>query len=261
VNSPSGANRARRLTIAAFLAIVILDLIILQGVGLLLKPSGVDYGELPNGETLWRTITLPVALSVLLGVAVVSYLRWWKPVIHDDRPVQKWVRIVPILLVVSIVTTTGYSNLSDQSIGLVLALLVSMLLVGIGEELMFRGIGVVSFREAGFPEAKVALWTSVIFGAVHASNVFSEGPGAFGQALIVSLGGYFFYLTRRSAGTILLPMVLHGLYDFSIFSHAIGRGESDGGAQTGIPLLITIVLGIILLVRRKHIEPSATSVQ
>jgi membrane protease YdiL (CAAX protease family) len=248
-------NGMRKLTIAAFIAIVVVDLIMLQGIGLLLKPSGVGYGDIPGTTALWRTITLPVGLSVLFGAAVVSYLRWWRPVIHDDHPVQKWVRIVPLLLLVSVLATTDYSNLSHQSIGLVLLLAVSMIFVGVGEELMFRGIGVVTFRGAGLTEGKVALWSSIVFGAVHMTNIFTEGPGAFAQAAVVSVTGYFFYLTRRRAGTILVPMALHAMYDFSIFSHAAGLTESDTNLQTGVPILISIILAIIVFPRLKKIEP------
>jgi membrane protease YdiL (CAAX protease family) len=40
--------------------------------------------------------------------------------------------------------------------------------VGFGEELMFRGIGVIAFRRAGFSEGRVALWSSLVFGLVAA---------------------------------------------------------------------------------------------
>ncbi|WP_257136664.1 CPBP family intramembrane glutamic endopeptidase [Streptomyces sp. f150] len=52
------------------------------------------------------------------------------------------------------------------------------LFVGIGEKLMFRGIGVQVFKRAGLSEGKVALWSSVVFGAVHISNAFGEGAQA-----------------------------------------------------------------------------------
>lgn len=255
-SSPTSSNKTRNLSIAAFIGVVIVYLAIVQGTGLLLKPSGFDYGVLPDANSVWRTITLPVTLSILFAAAVVSYLRWWRPVVRDDKPVQNWVKIVPAFLLLSILLTTDYSNLFDRSVGLVLLLLVSTLLVGVGEELMFRGLGVITFRGAGLSEGKVALWSSVVFGAVHMTNLFTEGPSAFLQAAVVSVTGYFFYLTRRSAGVIFVPMVLHGLYDFSVFSHAIGLTESNTNLQSLVPLLVNIILVVIVVVRRKHIEPA-----
>lgn len=259
MNETSSAVRsgtARHLSVLGLLGVVAVYLVIVQGVGIGLKPAGISYGHLPSASPVWRTITLPVALSILFGALVVSYLRWWRPVISDDKPVNGWVRIVPALLLVSIVGTTGYSNIADQSTALVLLLLGSTLLVGVGEELMFRGISVISLRGNGLTEGKVALWSSILFGAVHMTNIFTEGPSAFLQAAVVSVTGYFFYLTRRSFGTILIPMVLHGLYDFSIFSHAIGLPEAEASPQTLIPMLTTLVLGIIVFARRKKIEPT-----
>jgi hypothetical protein len=123
------------MTIVVFIGLVVVYLAILQGVLLAIKPDGLGYGELPDGNALWRFVTLPVGLSVLLVVGVIMYLRWWKPVVHDDRPVNGWVKIVPALLLVSIVGKTSYSNISDQPVGLVIALLLSTALVGLGEEL------------------------------------------------------------------------------------------------------------------------------
>ena len=214
----AGEPGGRPLSIPMFIGLVVVYLVVVQGVGLLLAPDGADYGELPDSETVRTTIVIPVALSLLLTAAAVSYLRWWRPVMRDDRPTRRWVLIVPVLLLVAILLTVNYGNLADQDIELVLLLALGTLLVGVTEELMFRGIGVVTFRRAGLTEVKVALWSSLVFGAVHATNIFTEGPSAFLQALIVSVTGFFFYLCRRSTGTLVVPMLLHGAYDFSIFS-------------------------------------------
>ncbi|HEX5924919.1 MAG TPA: CPBP family intramembrane glutamic endopeptidase [Baekduia sp.] len=103
-------------------------------------------------------------------------------------------------------------------------------------------------------EGRVALWSSLVFGLVHVSNAIGQGPQAFAQAAIVSTSGYFFYLGRRAGGTILLPMLAHGLWDFSIFSSLVG---SDVKAYIGMAVIILAQLGlIVVLVRRRHrIEP------
>ena len=50
------------------------------------------------------------------------------------------------------------------------SLFIATQFVGWGEEGMFRGIGVTTLRDHGLTEGKVALWSSIIFGAVHLSN-------------------------------------------------------------------------------------------
>ncbi len=248
----------RRLSITAFAGVVIVYLIIVQGAGLLLKPAGIGYGDLPDTDAILGTIVVPVTLSALFAIAVVSYLRWWRPVLHDDKPVQPWVRIVPIVLALTILLTIDYDNLFDRSFGLVLWLLIGTLLVGFTEELMFRGLGVMTFRRAGFTEGRVALWSSLVFGLVHATNIFTEGPKAFLQVIVVSFTGYFLYLSRRASGVIWVPMLLHGFYDFSVFSHLLGfDGELHAQGQALIPLAANILLLIVVLPRLKKVDAPA----
>ena len=87
---------------------------------------------------------------------------WWRPVLHDHKPVQRWLAVVPIMLSISILIGVNYAELADKSIGYVLVLLIATQLVGWGEEGMFRGIGVTTLRVNGLTEGKVALWSSVI---------------------------------------------------------------------------------------------------
>ena len=134
-----------------------------------------------------------------------------------------------------------------------LPLVILGVFAGVGEELMFRGLGVVTFRRGGFREAQVALYSSLVFGLVHVSNAIGAGPRALAQAAIVSTTGYFFYLARRSGGTILLPMLAHGLWDFSIFSTLVGSPVVYPGT---VLIIVTQLALIVVLVRRRHrVEP------
>lgn len=239
-----------------FLIVAAVYVAIIQGVGLLI---GVDSGDgdspFPTGEALLRNALIPIGLSVVFGIAVATWLGWWDEILHDDRPVRRWVRFVPISMIVVAIVGINVAHLADQTAGLVAGLIVLGIFVGVGEELMFRGIGVVSFRRGGFSEGRVALWTSLIFGLVHVSNAIGAGPEALVQAAVVSTSGYFFYLARRSGGTILLAMLAHGLWDFSLISSLVG---SDPVAYFGMGLVIVLQLGLIvlLLVRRRRIEPA-----
>jgi CAAX protease family protein len=147
-----------------------------------------------------------------------------------------------------------YADLADKGIGFVVLLLLGALCVGFAEEGIFRGIGVTAFREHGLSEARVALWSSVVFGAAHVTNALSTGGTAVAQAIAVSFAGYFFYLTRRVSGGLLVPAILHGLFDFWILS---GTVIDDRGYAGGIAAIVACpVVAIILLARRHRIEPS-----
>ncbi len=258
--SPRTATRdflpagAKRLPVIGYIAIVLLYLVILQSLPFLLKGNDdATYGTFPGVGGIVRLLWIPVGISLLLGIVVVTVLRWWAPVLRDDRPVRRWVWTIPIVMFVTILLGTNYRLVAQQGAGYFIALLFGCLLVGTAEELMYRGIGVVTFRSLGFTEGKVALWVAVIFGLSHATNIISEGPKSIVQVLTTMVAGYFFYLIRRVGGTLVLPMLIHGLWDFGLLT-----GVASGKAYLGSALFILadIVLAIIVFVRRHHIEPA-----
>ena len=121
--------------------------------------------------------------------------------------------------------------------------------VGFTEELMFRGIGVVAFRRMGLTEARVALDSSVVFGAVHLSNALATGASAIVQAIAVSLTGYFLYLTRRWAGVIWVAMIVHGSQDFLILSGQVGEDAESSPLSV---LVLPAMIGLTILVWRRQ---------
>ena len=253
----SGERRARALPVWGFLVIVVVYLALLQGFGLLLT-SGMDteYASASSVDVLWRGITVPVAVSLVFTAAVVSALGWWRPAMRDDRPVRSWTIAIVVLMAAAILLGTNYGGLAERGIGLTLLLLLSTLMVGFTEELMFRGLGVTVFRARGFSEGKVALWTCVIFGLAHASNLFGEGARALLQVLVTAAAGYFFYLVRRRTGGLLVPAVVHGLWDFSLISATVVPGK--GYVGTAAPVVVLVALIVLVLVRRHHVEPANT---
>ncbi|ARU51567.1 membrane protease YdiL (CAAX protease family) [Cellulosimicrobium cellulans] len=259
LRNPHATGTGRRLSVLGFVALVVVYLVVLQGLGFLLT-RGLDtrYAAPTSIDELWRSMTVPVGLSVVLVVGVVSFLRWWRPVWTDDRPVRSWLIAVPVVMVVSILLVTNYGGLASKGAAFTLLLLLSCLFVGFGEELMFRGLGVTVFRTNGFSEGKVALWVTVIFGVAHASNLITEGVGAFAQVLATIIAGYFFYLIRRRTGGILVPALVHGAWDFSLVSNFVVPGETR--LLPTVAILTMIVLTVVVLVGRKKIEPAPATV-
>ena len=183
-----------------------------------------------------------------------SYLGWWRPALREEHPVRSWTIAIVVLMAIGIAVGTNYGGLADRGAVLTLLLLLSTLMVGFTEELMFRGVGVTIFRSNGFSEGKVALWTCVIFGLAHATNLFAEGTKALAQVLVTAAAGYFFYVIRRRTGGLLVPALVHGLWDFSLISASVVPGE--GYLGTLGPLVVLVVVAVLVLVRRKHIEPA-----
>jgi membrane protease YdiL (CAAX protease family) len=78
-------------------------------------------------------------------------------------------------VVAAIVLGTDYGTLVDKGIWFILVLLFGAGLIGLGEELMFRGIAVVALRQEGRTEPRVALLSAVLFGLAHTVNFFVDG--------------------------------------------------------------------------------------
>ena len=254
--APPGAS-PRRLSYGGFAAIVVAYLAVIKGVGYLVgRIWDVDDGLYTTHDVVVQ-LWVPLGAALVFTYAVVAWLGWWDPVLRDDRPVQRWVWVVPIVFAVCILLAIDYADLADKPLGYVLALLVACQFVGWGEEGMFRGIGVTTLRSHGLTEGRVALWSSVVFGAVHISNALTGDVGrALPQAIAVSFAGYFFYLVRRVSGGNALNSVIHGLFDFSILSAT--AIAVDQGAYLGSLAAVAayLVVGTVLVVRRRHIEPA-----
>jgi membrane protease YdiL (CAAX protease family) len=249
------ARGERNLAWWQFLLIVVVYLAIIQILGRVFNP-GVDSDDaFATTSSLFKGTLLPIALSSVFAVGVATWLGWWKQIIHEPKPVQNWVRIVPIVLVLAAAAGTSWGNLFDQKAELVLTMVVAVAFVGFTEELMFRGIGVEYFRRMGLTEARVALYTSVVFGAVHLSNALATGSKAILQAVVVSFTGYMLYLTRRWAGVIWVAMAVHSSQDFALLSGQIGV-DANASPATVLVVLAMIVLAIVLWRRRHRIEPS-----
>jgi membrane protease YdiL (CAAX protease family) len=245
----------RTLPVWAYVVIAAVYLAIVQGLGKLLTSGlNVAYAAPTNVTELWRALTVPVLVSLVFVYAVVAVLGWWRPVFTDDRPVQRWVLVLPGIMVITAFAGMNYTGLARHGGGFTVLLAATMLGVGFAEEGMFRGLGVVTFRRNGFTEPRVALWTCVLFGLAHATNLFSEGPRALIQVLVTVAAGYFFYLIRRASHGLLIPAVVHGLWDFGLVSSQVTLGKSYLGAVLFI--LADVVLAVIVLIRRHHIEPA-----
>jgi len=251
----------RNLPIAAFVVVAIAYLAIIKGAGLLTEDrADVEDGRLLTvGNVVWGMI-VPLGIACAFVYLVITYLGWWRTVVHDPKPVRRWVWIIPLVFLVAIAAGIDYAALADRGLGFTLALLLAAMLVGFGEEGMFRAVGVTSLRRHGLTEGKVALWSSVIFGLAHVSNVIGGDSRALGQAVAVSFAGYFFYLIRRVSRSNILNSVLHGLFDFTIIT---GTAIIPEGEKTyigaGLALAVYLVCGVVLLVRRHKIEPDALS--
>ncbi len=248
------SRQGRELTWWQFLLLVLVYAAIIQVGG---RVIGADVDSDEGWETarnVLESALIPIALSSVFAISIATWLRWWPQIVHEPLPVRRWVRIVPIalLLAAAVGASWGQPLRSEDRAGAHLGRAVCV--VGFTEELMFRGVGLVTFRRMGLTEARVALYSSLIFGAVHLSNALATGASAIFQATVVSFTGYMLYLTRRWAGAIWLAMPVHASQDFVILSGQVGV-DPEVSPLSFLVLPTMIGLAILLWRRRHRIEP------
>ena len=99
----------------------------------------------------------------------------------------------------------------------------------------------------GFGEGKVWLLSLLLFAALHVPNVLFGVPlwAMPIQVPVTFIMGSGLYAMRRVSSTLVLPMVLHGLWDSSLFRNVAVGGESD--AQFAVYPLAMICTAAVLL--------------
>lgn len=248
------AATRRTLSYTMFAVVMIVYLAIIQGGGLLAQRIWGSGDGFTTTRDLIINMWVPLGAALLFTYGVVGVLGWWRPVLYEQRRVRPWVWVVPIILAVAVVAAIDYASLADKNVTFILTLVVGTQMVGWGEEGMFRGIGVTTLRDHGLTEGNVALWSSLIFGAVHLTNAFGHGAQAIPQALAVSFAGYFFYLTRRVSGGNALNSVLHGFFDFSIITGTAIVLDQAAYIGSAAAILAYIVIAAVVIIRRHRIE-------
>lgn len=183
-------------------------------------------------------------------VLLVIVLGWKTAVLKDNLPTPRWLLAVPIIVAVVALATTDWSNLSDKGGSFALALAITTSFIGISEGTMFRGVFVVGIWRLEQTETSVWFWSSLAFAFIHADNAFVGGGAGVGIQVVLALfGGTLFYITRRATGTIIVPILLHGLWGFSTFSHT-GDLRAISNLSTRALTVTGIVLFIVALIKR-----------
>jgi membrane protease YdiL (CAAX protease family) len=123
------------------------------------------------------------------------------------------------------------------------------LLVGLGEDLYFRGILLEAVR-AHHGETVTLLVTALTFGIAHSFGSAIAGVPigtiAF-EVAVTSMDGVLFYAALRVTGTLWVPIVLHGLGDLGRWLVA-GDGQDHTSAGDGITQTILTVVSVAVLI-------------
>lgn len=213
----------------------------------------VDYNRIgESAETIKLWYALPTLFGCAFLVVAISVLGWWRMVLFDpSKSGPKWVWILPVAIAGIILNNFLGLQFSKLSFELLLWSGLGAVGVGFGEEMTTRGSMIVGLRSR-FPESKVWLISTLLFSALHLPNVlfglpFSAVPFQMVNTFIFGSG---LYVIRRISGTLILSMILHGLWDSSMF-----LSNATGGASSGLFIAvypIAVICTIALLLKNRH---------
>ena len=260
------ARRGRTLSVVGLLGLFLVLMVIQFGSGLVGRVFGwdeVDYADLgSSAESLLQNVLAPDLVVTAAVLVVLAVLGWWY-VAREDRRVPKWMWLFPLLIAAVALVVADWGRLSDLGGSYIAALAVSMLVVAFNEEFIFRAILLNGFRQHG---SEVYAWAfaTALFALSHGMNLFggSTVAAVVPQILQAFILGTIFYLTKRVSGTIVIPILIHALWDFSFFSHGGTDADVVPGGGTALaqlsnvaPLLIFVLFGVILLVHKQWTHP------
>ena len=210
--------------------------------------NGVEYTRIgENVETIKLWYALPTLLGCLFLIISLTFLGWWRIVLFDTvKAGPMWVWILPVVITMIIVNNFLVIPFSKLSVELLLWSMLGAISVGFGEEMITRGSMIVGLRSQ-FSEIKVWLLSTLFFSALHIPNVIFGLPMLDMpiQVLLTFLMGSGFYAIRRISGSLILPMILHGLWDSSLFLN-FAAGMTPSLIQFIVyPLAIVCVIVIL----------------
>ena len=214
--------------------------------------NDVDYPEI--GKTT-SSARLHYAYPTLFGCAflviAVTIMGWWRLTLFDkERSGPRWAWIGPILMALIAISSFALMNGDGATKELVMWSILGGIGVGFGEEMITRGGLLVGFRTK-YTEEKVWLYTTLFFSALHIPNVFfgENFVGMLGQLVLTFIFGSLLWATRRLAGTLILSMILHGLWDSSVF---LPRATDSGANLAAFFIYIIAIVVVVAVVRRNR---------
>jgi membrane protease YdiL (CAAX protease family) len=189
-------------------------------------------------------VMVGVLLAIVVLAAFVILFRWNDLGFNRPRPWRSlWLMWLPGLYLVLFYgagIAIGLPPLEAMAL-----LFVNTLLVGVSEELAFRGVllrGLMS-RLGMWPSVLIS---SAVFGSVHVLNVLATGSltAALAQAVAATMSGVFFAALVIRTGSILPSMGLHVLWNFGAFlivTTAARQGEAALASGEAMPEMSPLV--------------------
>lgn len=216
----------------ASLLIFAIWLTLVVGIGLLQvggKPTQLD-------ELVKNQIAFGVLAAVIFLPLAITYLKWWVRVGWKGPGNLQDLRLLvpPALSLLILLLIVPFADLPPERT--LMLVIINTLMVGISEELMFRGV-LFYGTSSSFGIWRAVWITAIIFGSVHTLNSLITGNllASEVQALFAGTFGVWAAALRVRLGTIIPVIVIHWLWDCLVF-------------LTGSSGLIVLFLSLVLFI-------------
>jgi membrane protease YdiL (CAAX protease family) len=210
------------------------------------KTTGLE--ELTSSQVVPALVVAPIFLFI-----IVAFTKTWRVVGLKGlvSAHSLWLIWVPALIIIILLVFGLPNNTLGSKV--IITMLINSLLVGISEELMFRGILLEGTKN------RYSLWASIwivslLFGAIHSLNGFLTGN--FGAAIIQAVNaialGLMFVGLRLRQDSLFPAMLIHGLWDFSLFVVSGSTLPIVVSVMTPFFPIICVVYGLWLVKDYRH---------
>ena len=145
----------------------------------------------------------------------------------------------------------------------ILTFLLNMILVGVAEELVFRGVIAQTLLEH-FGTSRAGVWkacllSGVLFGAAHLTNILGSAPfGVLMQCVFAASLGTLFAAVYFRTGNLWVTVFLHGAMDISSMligglygTTTVAEAVSDYDASMLLSVLLYLIPTVFLLRKKK----------
>ena len=235
--------------------------------------AGHLLGRLPVAGTFWGAPLVELLLAGVGALAMVA-VGQGRRLLDLGRGFGEGVKAAGAMvgyLVLLMSAQVALWNAAPVDNGRALAFVAYMFIIGLAEELMFRGVIQNLLADAFGRDTGRGVWLSVIgsgliFGLVHLSNVFAGVAltGALIQALVGAAAGMYLGAIYARCGNLWFLVLLHGFNDLVMLMAADGldtaavTAEISGyGLERLIGLAMYLALTAFILRPRKMAQITA----
>lgn len=220
--NPLAVEQGTKPTIMLLLGWFVVHTAVWIGLVKLLEGSdGVGYDDVGTAGTPWfRQFVIPLGVVFVLQVVGISRLGWWRSVLGDSsRTKRTWLAIFPIVVLLLGLTRLANDGFAGSAkAAYLVGCAVTVGLVGLTEEITFRGVELVGARRLFRREWMAVAFSAALFGLFHAPNIIlgAEAGATMNQVVYTAVIGTGIYCLRRVTGWLWLCVVLHAVYDFML---------------------------------------------